>query len=374
LVTGLTQIKLIKMNIKRFLTVNKYIIIILLVEIISILTLININTTLPILIFITVSYIVISLLFTVSNINSGNIKSRYFEKYAADIKPRDETIDLNNYEEKIIKVNAIIEEMKITSDDYINIHGFSELYDSFNNITKRLLNELNAAKIFKVNRNEFLGNVAHELRTPIFAIQLSLETLADGAVNDPEVNLNFLGKAVRQSNRLKELVDDLISISKLEAGMKLSKRYFSINNLIRETINELSGIVSNKKITLSLENETSDNTHVFADSERIKQVLINLIDNSVKYTLENGSIILKTTDSDKCVLISVEDTGLGIPKEDLPRIFERFYRVDKTRSRDMGGSGLGLSIVKHILELHNSQIKVDSETDRGTKFEFTLPV
>jgi two-component system phosphate regulon sensor histidine kinase PhoR len=280
---------------------------------------------------------------------------------------------LNNYEEKISKVNEIIEDMKSTYNEYVNIRGFSELYESFNTATKRLLDELNAAKIFKVNRNEFLGNVAHELRTPIFAIQLSLETLKDGAINDQDVNTQFLEKAFRQSNRLKELVDDLINISRLEAGMKLSKRYFSINNLIRETINELSGIVSNKNITLILDNEISDNIQVFADSERIKQVLINLIDNSVKYTLEKGSITIKTKGSDKSVLISVEDTGLGIPKEDLPRIFERFYRVDKTRSRDMGGSGLGLSIVKHILELHNSQIKVESETDKGTKFEFNLP-
>jgi len=361
------------MNIKKFLTGNRYIILILLVEIISIFTLIEINTSLPVLIFVTASYIIISLLFIVNNINSGKLNSGYFEKYAADLKSNDETTDLNNYEEKIARVNAIMEEMKRTSNDYKNIQGFKELYESFKDITKRLLNELNAAKIFKVNRNEFLGNVAHELRTPIFAIQLSLETLADGAVNDSDVNMDFLGKAVRQSNRLKELVDDLINISRLEAGMKLSKRYFSINNLIRETINELSGIVSKKNITLTHESKISDNTLVFADSERIKQVLINLIDNSLKYTLEKGSIIIKTKGSDKCVLISIEDTGLGIPKEDLPRIFERFYRVDKTRSRDMGGSGLGLSIVKHILELHNSQIKVESQTDKGTKFEFNLP-
>jgi len=373
LATGLTQIKLISMNIKKILTTNQYIILILLVEIISILTLINTDTSLPVLIFVFLTYVVILLLFITHNIHSQKILAGYFRKYASGIKSDDETIMLNNYEEKISKVNEIIEDMKSTYNEYVNIRGFSELYESFNTATKRLLDELNAAKIFKVNRNEFLGNVAHELRTPIFAIQLSLETLKDGAINDQDVNTQFLEKAFRQSNRLKELVDDLINISRLEAGMKLSKRYFSINNLIRETINELSGIVSNKNITLILDNEISDNIQVFADSERIKQVLINLIDNSVKYTLEKGSITIKTKGSDKSVLITVEDTGLGIPKEDLPRIFERFYRVDKTRSRDMGGSGLGLSIVKHILELHNSQIKVESETDKGTKFEFNLP-
>jgi len=362
------------MNIKKFIIGYKYITLIIIIEIISVLTLINFNTTLALLLFVIISYVVISLLFITNSINTGRVKSGYFGKYALELMPNEGIPDHNDYEEKIANVNAVIEEMKTSFDEYSSIPGIKELYESFNIITKRLLNELNAAKIFKVNRNEFLGNVAHELRTPIFAIQLSLETLTDGAVNDTKVNMDFLEKAFRQSNRLKELVDDLISISKLEAGMKLSKRYFSINNLIRETINELSGIVSKKKITLSFESETTDNTLVFADSERIKQVLVNLIDNSIKYTNENGRITVTTKNPDKCVTVSVEDNGVGIPKEDLPRIFERFYRVDKTRSRDMGGSGLGLSIVKHILELHNSQIKVDSETERWTKFEFNLPI
>ncbi len=361
------------MNIKRFIIGYKFIIFIFFVEIISVLTLINIDTSLSILLFTIVSYIFISLLFIIYHTNLRRVESNYFEKYAAELKSNDESIDLNDYEEKITKVSAIIEAMKLSSCEHSNQQGFSELYESFNIIANRLLNELNAAKIFKVNRNEFLGNVAHELRTPIFAIQLSLETLKDGAVNDSNVNVDFLEKAFRQSNRLKELVDDLINISRLEAGMKLSRRYFSINNLIRETINELSGIVLKKNIILTLESETSDKVLVFADPERIKQVLINLIDNSVKYTNENGSVKISTREANKCIFVSILDTGLGIPKDDLPRIFERFYRVDKTRSRDMGGSGLGLSIVKHILELHNSQIKVDSQFEKGTKFEFTLP-
>ena len=301
-------------------------------------------------------------------------RTNFFGKYSKRLMSNEETHALNNYEEKISKVNDIIAEMNLSFDKLSVNNEFKEIFNSFSLIINRLLDELNTAKIFKVNRNEFLGNVAHELRTPIFAIQLSLETLADGAINDPAVNVDFLNKAKRQSNRLKELVNDLIHISKLEEGMKLSKRYFSINQLIKDTINELSEITKRKNINLLFETEIKDVSVVFADAERIKQVLINLIDNSSKYTLENGSITISTKPGDKCVYVSVEDTGLGIPKEDLPRIFERFYRVDKTRSRDMGGSGLGLSIVKHILELHNSQVKVESEPGKGTKFEFNLPV
>ncbi len=361
------------MNIKRFLFANIYTVFAFFVEIITILTLININVSLTVLLFVIFSFIVISLLFIANRINTGKSNSAFFRKYAEGLKTDEVNISLNNYEEKISKLNAVIGEMKEASDGNLHIPDFADVFESFNLITVRLLSELNSAKIFKVNRNEFLGNVAHELRTPIFAIQLSLETLEDGAINDPKVNLDFLGKAIRQSNRLKELVNDLINISKLEAGMKLSKRYFSINALISETVHELSGIVSKKNIKLAFENITSDKTQVFADAERIKQILINLIDNSAKYTPEEGSITIRTEDDEKCVLITVEDTGLGIPKEDLPRIFERFYRVDKTRSRDMGGSGLGLSIVKHIIELHNSQIKVESEVDTGTSFAFKLP-
>jgi signal transduction histidine kinase len=168
-------------------------------------------------------------------------------------------------------------------------------------------------------------------------------------------------------------VDDLISISKLEAGMRMSKRYFLINDLIEKTINELDKLAANSKIEIEFTPKIKNNTTVFGDIERIKQVLTNLIDNAIKYTPDNGRIYLETYLYGKDVIIKVEDTGTGIPEKDLPRIFERFYRVDKNRSRDIEGSGLGLSIVKHILELHNSQIKVESTEGKGTKFEFNLP-
>jgi two-component system phosphate regulon sensor histidine kinase PhoR len=211
------------------------------------------------------------------------------------------------------------------------------------------------------------------MRTPIFAIQLSLETLHDGAVNDANVNMDFLSRALNNTRRLNETVDDLISISKLEVGMKLSKRYFGINEFLKGVIGELKYLSDNKKIVINFNSDVSDKTQVLADADKIKQVMENLIDNAVKYTPEAGTININVISGEKDVSISVEDNGSGIPQEDLPRIFERFYRVEKDRSREKGGSGLGLSIVKHILELHNIQIKVESEVNKGTKFEFALP-
>mgnify|MGYP002863029243 CR=1 FL=1 len=358
---------------KNFISSYNYLPILIAVELISLFFLLS-RADIVSDIIIVAAYTIITGLHVFLYLRNRTERTEFFGKYSRQLMSNKETHELNNYEEKISKVKDIIADMNLSYEKLSVNNEFKEIFESFSIVTNRLLDELNTAKIFKVNRNEFLGNVAHELRTPIFAIQLSLETLADGAINDPAVNVDFLKKAERQSNRLKELVNDLIQISRLEEGMKLSKRYFSINQLIKDTINELSEITKRKEINLLFETEIQDVSVVFADAERIKQVLINLIDNSSKYTLENGNIIISTKQGDKCIHITVEDTGLGIPKDDLPRIFERFYRVDKTRSRDMGGSGLGLSIVKHILELHNSQVKVESEPNKGTKFEFNLPV
>lgn len=279
----------------------------------------------------------------------------------------------NNYEEKISELNNILEDLtgkekyfKINKDTY-------ELYTDIAHIVKRFIHELTTAKTFKINRNEFLGNVSHEMRTPIFAIQLSIETLLDGAVKDDTVNMDFLNRALKQTKRLRELVEDLIHISKLETGMKISKRYFEINHFIIGIVNELTGLAEKRNVKLSIDTQVSDKTRAFGDEARLKQVIVNLVDNAIKYAIDNGEIIIGIVNTDKDVIISVSDNGVGIPKDDLPRIFERFYRVDKTRSRDMGGSGLGLSIVKHILELHHSSIKVESEEGKGTKFEFNLP-
>lgn len=277
-----------------------------------------------------------------------------------------------DFSEKISEVRRISEKLEELVNRRFITKEIHDIYNSLLSINERLISELNTAKIFKVNRNEFFGNVAHELRTPIFAIQLSLETLIDGAVHDKSVNLDFLHRAEKQTERLKDLVNDLMTISKYESGVKLSKRYFSLTDHINNIIGELKGIADNKKITIEYIPELRNGTQVFGDSESIKQVFVNLIDNSIKYTPENGKIIIRTREEPKEVIISIEDNGSGIPEKDLPRIFERFYRVDKNRSRDRGGTGLGLSIVKHILEVHDSKIKVESIVDEGTTFTFSL--
>lgn len=278
----------------------------------------------------------------------------------------------DQFDSKISELNNLLEDLgSMRSGSVLNKEIYS-IINEIHSIAGRTLHELETAKIFKINRNEFLGNVAHELRTPIFAIQLSIETLLDGAINDEKVNMDFLKRALNQSSRLKELVDDLISISKFEAGVKLSKRYFRISNIIQKTTDELRALADKKNIQIEFQESSDPDITVFGDELRLQQVLVNLIDNAIKYTAEGGKVNIYTEIKEKEVIVGIEDNGIGIPQKDLKRIFERFYRVDKTRSRDIGGSGLGLSIVKHILEAHSSRINVESEPNKGTRFEFNL--
>ena len=321
--------------------------------------------------------IIISLVFFILSFVFFNLeitdKLDFLNNQIKEITETDKFTIENNFEEKITGLNKVLAELTAKEKYFKTNREIFELYNNLILTLKRIINELNTAKIFKINRNEFLGNVTHELRTPIFTIQLSLETLLDGAIKDDSVNMDFLKRALSQTSRLRELVDDLINISRLETDMKISKRYFEILFFVNNIVNELSELSKNKKVKLTVESEVSEKTRAFGDEERLKQVIINLVDNAIKYTNEDGKIKIGLRKTDKDVIISISDNGVGIPKDDLPRIFERFYRVDKTRSRDMGGSGLGLSIVKHILELHKSTIKVESEEGKGTKFEFNLP-
>ncbi len=223
-------------------------------------------------------------------------------------------------------------------------------------------------------RSEFLGNVSHELRTPIFALQGMLETLLNGAIEDPAVSREFVERALHHARRLNTLLTDLIEISRIESGdMKMSFRYFDVAGFLEQTVGEMRPVAQNKQITLTLR-LPGENVDALGDRERLKQALVNLIDNAVKYTPAGGSVEVAARLSDGRVQISVKDTGVGIGAEHLPRIFERFYRVDKERSREAGGTGLGLAIVKHIIEAHGSTVSVESAPGRGSVFSFSLAI
>jgi two-component system phosphate regulon sensor histidine kinase PhoR len=222
-------------------------------------------------------------------------------------------------------------------------------------------------------RKEFLGNVFHELKTPIFNIQGYLETLNEGGLKDDTINTKFLQKAITNVSRMAEIVDDLQMISNLEEGsFSLVEDKFDILKLANDTIDSLDIRVQSKNIKLCIKEGCDKSFMVSADRDMIQQVLTNLITNSIKYGKENGRTQIGLYDMNENILVEVSDNGLGIDPKHLPRIFERFYRVDKDRSREQGGSGLGLSIVKHVIEAHNQTVNVRSAPGVGSTFGFTL--
>lgn len=232
-------------------------------------------------------------------------------------------------------------------------------------------NDLSQMQKLEQMRTQFLANVSHELRTPIFAIQGFLETLEDGAVDDEKVNRVFLAKASKRVQNLSDLLNDLIDISMIETGeMIISNEEFKIYELIESVVTDFQENARKNNLELILHPFSVD-TQVIGDRKRIRQVMVNLIQNALKYT-EQGIVEVSVKAKEDYCEIAVNDTGLGISEQDIERIFERFYRVDKNRSRAMGGTGLGLAIVKHILEAHGSRISVQSSLGRGSKFAFRL--
>ncbi len=224
-------------------------------------------------------------------------------------------------------------------------------------------------------RKEFLQNLSHELKTPIFAIQGYVDTLLNGALHNDKVNIKFLQSTSRNVERMVNLVDDLDEISRLESGVQqLNFQYFIIQELAKEVFDSLLIKAKEKEIKCIIKKGCEIPLTVFADKEKIRQVLINFTVNAIKYGKQNGTIEASFYNVDgKNILIEISDDGAGISEEHLPRIFERFYRTDLARSRKAGGSGLGLSICKHIIEAHNQAIHVRSKIDVGSTFGFTLP-
>ncbi|WP_374166014.1 sensor histidine kinase [Arcticibacter sp. MXS-1] len=233
--------------------------------------------------------------------------------------------------------------------------------------------EIDALKNQEQFRREFLGNISHELKTPLFAVQGYIEALQDEAIEDPELAKQFLDKASKNIERLSLLISDLDSISKLESGeVKLNYKKFDLTVMIKEVIEQMELKAQAQKIQLVFKDKYQVPTWVNADRDKICQVLINLIDNSIKYGKENGTTSIKTFVLHDQILVEVTDDGSGIEEKYLPRLFERFFRTDQSRSRQIGGSGLGLAIVKHILEAHQQTITVRSTEGLGSTFAFTL--
>ncbi len=222
-------------------------------------------------------------------------------------------------------------------------------------------------------RRRFIGDVSHELKTPIFNIQGFIHTLLDGAIHDPDVNLQYLQRAAKNVDRLQAIVEDLETINKLESGqMILDLREFDIHDLADEVYADLEMRAHERNIRLTFKEGANQHFRVRADKESIRQVLINLVHNSIKYGKEGGVTKISFYDVESYILVEISDNGIGIDPEHLKHVFDRFFRADKHRSREAGGTGLGLSIVKHIVEAHKQTINVRSTQGQGSTFGFTL--
>lgn len=234
--------------------------------------------------------------------------------------------------------------------------------------------EIERLKDMESYRREFVGNVSHELKTPIFNIQGYLLTLLEGGLYDEKINASYLSKANKSVERMIAIIEDLDQITKLESGViEMNLKKVELIELTKEVVNSVEITAQEKKITTKIINHTDKpSVLVFADSDKINQVLVNLIINSFKYGKDGGETKIEFFDMDEQILVEVSDNGQGIPEEHHARLFERFYRTDKGRARNAGGSGLGLSIVKHIIEAHEQTINVRSTPEVGSTFSFTL--
>ena len=234
--------------------------------------------------------------------------------------------------------------------------------------------EIETLKVREEYRREFLGNVSHELKTPLFTVQGYLSTLLDGAMDDKKIRKKYLERAEKGVERLVYIVEDLDMISKLEMGdVNLELKKFNIVDVVQSAFDLLDMTADKKNIILMFDRKYNKAINVFADKEKIQQVLSNLIMNSIKYGKENGTTEVTIEDLvNEKIIVRIRDNGEGIEKHNIPRLFERFFRVDKSGARSEGGSGLGLSIVKHIIEAHGEKIYIESEFGKGSEFSFTL--
>lgn len=281
--------------------------------------------------------------------------------------------------EKIRPIYKIIDFMPQKKENEFKLNlkpGFVELSDveqDVENWAHDKLQEIERLKELERYRKDFVGNVSHELKTPIFNIQGYILTLLEGGLDDPNINKLYLTRTEKSIDRMISIVEDLESINKLETGeLKPQYSVFDIVKIVDDVFEMEQRLAKERKIWVTFTDKPEKPLMVKADRKRIIEVLTNLVVNGIKYGKKNGYLKVGFYDFDDKIVVEVSDNGIGIDKKDLPRIFERFFRVDKSRSREQGGTGLGLSIVKHIIEAHNQTINVQSELNEGTTFTFTL--
>lgn len=249
-----------------------------------------------------------------------------------------------------------------------------QLAHALNDMASRVRKDIERLSTVQEIRRDFVANASHELRTPISSIRGYIETLLDGATQDEAVHRRFLERALSNVIRLENIVNDMLDLSQLESRDRgLSLRYFQAGGIIRGVLADFEDAAQRKSLKLLYESSLPTDMEILADPYQFEKALINLVENGVKYT-ETGYVKVTTSREPEQFVLTIEDTGPGIRTEDIPRIFERFYRVDKARSRQMGGSGLGLSIVRHIMEIHGGSVSVESELGKGSKFILRFPL
>jgi len=246
------------------------------------------------------------------------------------------------------------------------------IVDDKPNAVLLLFQDLTELKNIQTMRRELIGNISHELRTPLAGIKAIVETLNDGAIADKEVARNFLTRIESDVDRLTQIISELTELSRIETGkVELRIEPVNLNHLVEDVIAQLGPLAKRQRVTLSTE-LLADLPVINVDRDRIKQTIINLVHNAIKFSRSGGKVLVSTVYNENSVIVSVNDSGIGIAKEDLPHVFERFYKVDKARSQ--GGSGLGLAIAKHTIQAHGGNVRVQSEEGKGSTFRFSLPV
>lgn len=282
---------------------------------------------------------------------------------------------------EINKIYHVMDKLKRKDLSFVNEQDRKRALNPLKQINEEIFEyaankqkEINDLKKMEEFRREFVANVSHELKTPIFAAQGFVHTLLDGAMENKKVRQKFLKKAAKSLDGLDMLVHDLLTLSQMETGdIKMQYEHFDISGVVRDVFEQFEEEAEKKGIELRLLLKPTDQPYVLADAQRIYQVLVNLVSNAIKYTKNEGVVIVSFENEVDGLMVHIKDHGRGIPPEDVGRIFERFYRVEKSRSKNKGGTGLGLAIVKHIIELHHSKVKVKSEVDKGSEFSFKLP-